>query len=117
MNDLNQWSRRTASFDHVKCYIVDASVVCADVTAAESAMATRSSQLHPMAAAVEWVSRITTVALIVVLPGFGGLWLDKQWGTSPFLGLLGFALGLTSGIWSLFKKTGATTSSSRAQLR
>jgi hypothetical protein len=55
---------------------------------------------------MEWVSRITTVALEMVLPGLGGLWLDGRWGTS-FLGLLGFVLGLTLGIWHLLQMTRA----------
>jgi hypothetical protein len=40
------------------------------------------------------------VALVMVLPGLGGLWLDRQYGTK-FLALLGFALGVTLGIWTL----------------
>jgi hypothetical protein len=55
---------------------------------------------------MEWVSRITAVALEMVLPGLGGQWLDRRWGTS-FLGLLGFALGMTVGIWHLLQMTRA----------
>ncbi len=54
----------------------------------------------PLARAVEWVAKITTIALEMVLPGIGGLWLDSQWQTQ-FLGLLGFALGVTVAIWHL----------------
>ena len=53
-----------------------------------------------MAVAMEWVSRITTISLEMVLPGIAGQWLDQKWGTS-FLALAGFALGLTTGIWHL----------------
>ena len=53
-----------------------------------------------MALAMEWVSRITTISLEMVLPGIAGQWLDQKWGTS-FLALAGFALGLTIGIWHL----------------
>ena len=49
---------------------------------------------------MEWVSRITTVALEMVLPGVAGQWLDRRWGTN-FLGLAGFALGLAVGVWHL----------------
>jgi hypothetical protein len=59
---------------------------------------------HPIATAMQWVSRITTVGLEMVLPGLGGLWLDGRWGTS-FLGLVGFALGMTLGIWHLLQMT------------
>ncbi|MEX0715777.1 MAG: AtpZ/AtpI family protein [Planctomycetaceae bacterium] len=57
-----------------------------------------------MAIAMEWVSRIIAVALIMVLPGLGGHWLDARWGTS-FLALAGFALGITAGIYHLLLMT------------
>lgn len=50
-----------------------------------------------MAIALEWVSRITAAAAMMVLPGLGGQWLDDRWGTG-FLGLLGFAVGLVMGV-------------------
>jgi hypothetical protein len=57
-----------------------------------------------MAVAMEWVSRITTVALEMVLPGIGGQWLDARYGTSVF-GPLGFVLGLVVGMWHLLRMT------------
>ncbi|MGH7136162.1 MAG: AtpZ/AtpI family protein [Pirellulales bacterium] len=51
-----------------------------------------------------WVSRILAVAAVMVLPGLAGQWLDKRWGTG-FLGLVGFALGLVSGIAYLLTMT------------
>ena len=57
-----------------------------------------------MAAATNWVSRITTVALEMVLPGLAGLWLDNQLGTR-FLSLTGFALGVPLSIWHLITMT------------
>ena len=59
-------------------------------------------RIHPMALAVEWVAKITTVALEMVLPGVAGQWLDRRWGTG-FLGLAGFALGLVVGMWHLLR--------------
>ena len=59
-----------------------------------------------MATAMEWVSRIMTVVLEMVLPGLAGQWLDEQWGTG-FLALLGFALGITFAIWHLLVMTGS----------
>lgn len=53
---------------------------------------------------MEWVSKITTVALEMVLPGIGGMWLDAKFGTS-FVGMLGFVLGLVVGIWHLVQMT------------
>lgn len=58
----------------------------------------------PFADAVEWVGRITVVALEMVLPGLAGQWLDERYGLS-FLALLGFALGVTCGIWHLLVMT------------
>lgn len=54
----------------------------------------------PMAIAMEWVSRITTIVLEMVLPGLGGQWLDEKFGVG-FLGLLGFAFGVSLGVWHL----------------
>jgi hypothetical protein len=59
-----------------------------------------------MALAMEWVAKITTVALEMVLPGLAGRWLDAQLGTG-FLVLLGFAFGLVAGISHLLLMTGA----------
>lgn len=57
---------------------------------------------HPMALAVEWVAKITTVSLEMVIPGLIGTWLDKRWGTS-FLALVGFGIGLTVALWHLLQ--------------
>jgi len=64
----------------------------------------------PLAVAMEWVSQITTVVAEMVLPGLAGHWLDHRWGTQ-FLALLGFALGLTIGIWHLIAMTRPRTTS------
>ena len=53
---------------------------------------------------MDWVSKITTVAMEMVLPGLAGMWLDKRFGTG-FLALLGFALGVPLGIWHLIAMT------------
>ena len=58
-----------------------------------------------MVIALEWVSKITTVALEMVLPAIVGNWLDKRWGTK-FLALMGIALGVSLGIWHLLVLTG-----------
>ncbi|MGE0605584.1 MAG: AtpZ/AtpI family protein [Pirellulales bacterium] len=59
-----------------------------------------SEDRPPMAVAMEWVSKLTTVSLMMILPGILGNWLDKRWGTG-FLALVGFALGLVAGVWQL----------------
>jgi hypothetical protein len=57
-----------------------------------------------MAEGMNWVSKITTVALEMVLPGLTGLWLDIELGTR-FLSLAGFALGVPLGLWHLIAMT------------
>lgn len=60
----------------------------------------------PIALALEWVSRIIAIALVMVLPGMGGAWLDKRLGTA-WLAPLGFVFGMMLGIWYLLVATGA----------
>ena len=64
------------------------------------------NSLNPMAEAFQWVARIMTVSLEMVLPGLAGRWLDGRLGTS-FLVFLGFAFGLTAGVYHLLVMTGA----------
>ena len=49
---------------------------------------------NPLADALHWVARVTTAALIMVLPGLLGQWVDRKLGTSWFA-LLGFGVGIT----------------------
>jgi hypothetical protein len=58
-----------------------------------------------MAVGVAWVSRITTVAFEMVLPGLAGVWLDDWLGTVLVFTLLGFGLGLTLAVWHLIRMT------------
>ena len=58
----------------------------------------------PLALGLDWVSRIMVVAVVMVLPGLAGQWLDKQLGTG-FLVLVGFGIGITAGLWSLLLMT------------
>ena len=60
--------------------------------------------VSPMAAAMEWVARVFAAVLMMVLPGLGGQWLDKHWGTG-FLGLAGFVVGLVGGVTYLIAVT------------
>ena len=53
-----------------------------------------------MREAMQWVSKITTVSLEMVLPGLAGTWLDRKLGTG-FLTLAGFALGISLGLYHL----------------
>lgn len=59
---------------------------------------------HPMALAMEWVAKITTVALEMVLPAIGGGYLDRRFGTS-YWALVGVVLGMIVGMWHLLQMT------------
>jgi hypothetical protein len=61
---------------------------------------------HPFAIAMQWVGRIFAAVLMMCLPGLGGQWLDRLWGTH-FIGLAGFVLGLVVGVAYLIAITRA----------
>jgi hypothetical protein len=69
-------------------------------------MAAPKDRRSPIAVGLEWVSRITAVALTMVLPGLFGYWIDRKLGTS-FLAPVGFVFGIVAGVWSLLLLTGA----------
>lgn len=56
----------------------------------------------PLALAMEWLAKVTTVVSEMVLPGVFGFWLDKSWKTS-YCGLIGVALGFTVGLAHLIQ--------------
>ena len=76
-------------------------------------MPRESPRPHPMALALEWVSRILVVTVEMVGPGLLGQWLDDRWGVS-FLGLLGFAIGIPLGLVHLLVMTRQQNSASRS---
>ena len=63
----------------------------------------------PLVRAMQWVSTITSLGFMMVLPAALGYWLDTLWGTEPWLLVLGALLGFVLGMWELLKlaKTGA----------
>jgi hypothetical protein len=74
-------------------------------------MAAPEDRRSPLAVALEWVSRITAVALTMVLPGLLGYWLDRKLETR-FLTPVGFVFGVVVAVWSLLLLTGAVPSKS-----
>ncbi|MEO8495077.1 MAG: AtpZ/AtpI family protein [Planctomycetota bacterium] len=64
----------------------------------------RAIDLTWMASGMQWVARITTVALEMVAPAVIGMWLDQKLGVQ-FLGVLGLIFGVPLGIWHLLKIT------------
>ena len=79
-------------------------------SADDSAETPGSTSRHPLAVGSEWAARITTIAIMMVLPGIFGQWLDERWETQ-FLGMGGFIFGNVAGIWYLLKMTGAEPTS------
>jgi hypothetical protein len=60
--------------------------------------------VHPMALAMQWVSRIFAASLMMVAPGLGGQWIDRRWETGVF-GPIGFVLGMVGGVAYLIAVT------------
>jgi len=60
----------------------------------------RRDQQRQQSLAMEWVSRVLAICVVMVLPGLGGGWLDRRWGTSYWT-LLGFLFGFVSGFTAL----------------
>ena len=59
-----------------------------------------------MAAAMEWVAKITTVGLEMVLPAVAGTFLDRRYGTN-YWAMIGLVAGLVVGFWHLLRMTKA----------
>lgn len=56
-----------------------------------------------MAVAVQWATRVTTIALEMVVPALLGWWLDQYLGTRLVFLALGGILGLITGMRSLLR--------------
>jgi F0F1-type ATP synthase assembly protein I len=59
---------------------------------------------QPLAAAMEWVAKITTVGLEMMLPAVGGYFADRHFGTRYWV-LVGMVVGVTVGFWHLLRMT------------
>ena len=57
-----------------------------------------------MASAMEWVAKITTVGLMMVLPAVGGKYLDGRWGTN-YWAVVGLVMGMMAGFVYLLQIT------------
>jgi hypothetical protein len=57
-----------------------------------------------MASAMQWVARIMGAAIVMVLPGLAGQWIDKKLGTN-WIVLVGFAAGISLSLYYLIAIT------------
>jgi hypothetical protein len=57
----------------------------------------------PIAVAMHWASRVTTISIQMVLPLLLGVWIDKRLGTKAVFTILGGIAGLWLGIWTLIR--------------
>jgi F0F1-type ATP synthase assembly protein I len=72
-------------------------------------MHTPQDKRPPMAVAMEWVSRITTVAFEMVVPGVIGWLIDRWLGTGFVMAIVGFGLGLVGGMYHLIVMANRST--------
>jgi F0F1-type ATP synthase assembly protein I len=70
----------------------------------------------PMVVAMQWVSQITTIGLEMVLPAVLGIWLDKKWGTAPWLVIVGVLLGFVTGMYHLLQIVRSANSKSSSKI-
>jgi F0F1-type ATP synthase assembly protein I len=54
-----------------------------------------------MAEAMKWVSVITSVVGVMVIPALGGIWIDHLLGTKCLFVILGVILGFAGGMYCL----------------
>lgn len=65
-----------------------------------------------LSTAVQWASRVTSIALEMIVPPIAGIWLDKKLGTGFTFLAVGAILGFVTGMMSLW---GIAKSLSQAQ--
>jgi F0F1-type ATP synthase assembly protein I len=58
----------------------------------------RPEPRSPLAVAVQWASRITTVGLEFALPPLAGVYLDRYWSLRPLATVLGVLIGFAVGM-------------------
>ncbi len=67
------------------------------------------------AKALEWAHRITTISVMMVLPGLIGYFVDQRLGTVILFTVLGFLFGMAAAIWQLMKIVAAADSDDEAR--
>jgi F0F1-type ATP synthase assembly protein I len=62
---------------------------------------------HPMAEAMEWVSKIMSVGIMMAVFPVIGTWIDNKAGTAPTFVLILGIVGMFAGFYQLLSVTGA----------
>lgn len=57
--------------------------------------------MSSIAEAMKWVSVVTSVVGVMIVPALGGIWLDKLLGTNLLFLILGAVFGFLGGMYSL----------------
>ncbi|MCF6410923.1 AtpZ/AtpI family protein [Pseudalkalibacillus salsuginis] len=60
----------------------------------------KRSPLHSMALMSGILSQLVGSILVGI---FGGMWLDRRFGTAPFLMIVGLFIGLATGVYGMIK--------------
>jgi F0F1-type ATP synthase assembly protein I len=66
-----------------------------------------------MAEAMKWVSVVTSVVGVMIVPPIGGIWIDSLLGTKYVFAILGAIFGFVGGTYSLLDMVKAGTHQSR----
>ena len=69
----------------------------------DSVASTEEDTRSPSAKAMAWVSKITTISVMLVLPALGGYYLDQYLGTVALFLFLGMLVGMLASGWHLYK--------------
>lgn len=73
--------------------------------------------LSGMAQAMKWVSVVTSVVGVMIVPPLGGIWLDHLLGTKGLFAILGAIVGFVGGMYSLLGMVKANSSHSESLRR
>jgi F0F1-type ATP synthase assembly protein I len=65
--------------------------------------------VNSMAEAMKWVSVVTSVVGVMIVPALGGLWIDNLLGTKWLFVILGAIVGFVGGMYCLLDMVKATT--------
>ncbi|MEO6808595.1 MAG: AtpZ/AtpI family protein [Isosphaeraceae bacterium] len=57
----------------------------------------------PLSAGLQWASRITSLGLMFALPTLAGVYIDRQFGSSPVGTLVGAVVGFVTGMVQLLQ--------------